>query len=68
MEVIEERSNNANYKAINKEDDNGPFVKNLLLEDIRESIKGRSDFRECHYEDHNIFIYHLGMGLFYISF
>lgn len=38
------------------------FVHDIRLEDVREAIKGRTDFRECQYEDHIIFVYFLGMG------
>lgn len=38
------------------------FVHDVRIEDIREAIKGRTDFRECIFEDHTIFVYFLGMG------
>jgi hypothetical protein len=38
------------------------FIENLSLDDMREAVKGRTDFRECVYDDHSIFVYFLGMG------
>ena len=42
------------------------FIENLSLEDMREAVKGRTDFRECVYDDHTIFVYFLGMGTFIV--
>jgi hypothetical protein len=39
------------------------FPIDININDVREAIKDRTDFRECEYEDHIIFVYFLGMGL-----
>jgi hypothetical protein len=44
------------------EDDEPLFLFDLSLEDMRESIKGRSDFREVFFQDYSVFVYFLGMA------
>lgn len=38
------------------------FVNDIKIEDVREAIAGRDDFREVHYSDHSVFVYFLGMA------
>ena len=38
------------------------FPKNIKLEDVRESIKGRNEFREMVTKDHIVFTYFLGQS------
>jgi hypothetical protein len=38
------------------------FPHDIKLEDVREAIAGRTDFRECEYSDHVVFVYFLGMA------
>jgi hypothetical protein len=40
----------------------GLFINDIRVEDVREAVKGRTDFRECAFDDHIIFVYFLGMG------
>ena len=38
------------------------FPRDIHIDDVRLAIQGRSDFRECTYNDHAVFVYFLGMG------
>lgn len=40
----------------------GLFIWDLKLEDVRETIKGRTDFRELHHDDYIAISYFLGIG------
>lgn len=45
------------------------FPTDIKLEDVREAIKGRDDFREVDAGDHVIFVYFLGLakGMFTVT-
>lgn len=38
------------------------FPVDINIEDVREAIRGRTDFREVTFEDHSVFVYFLGVG------